>query len=66
MGVAAFYVLLAADFVAMVQVLVYVGGILVLTMFAVMLTHRIADVTRFESRGRPSAVAGDHRAGRRR
>ena len=39
MGVAGMYVLLAADFVAVVQVLVYVGGILVLTLFAVMLTH---------------------------
>jgi NAD(P)H-quinone oxidoreductase subunit 6 len=44
MGAAALYVLLAADFVAVVQVLIYVGGILVLTLFAVMLTHRIADV----------------------
>ena len=44
MGVAGLYVFLAADFVAVVQVLIYVGGILVLTLFAVMLTHRIADV----------------------
>ena len=44
MGVAALYVCLAADFVAVVQVLIYVGGILVLTLFAVMLTHRISDV----------------------
>ena len=44
MGVAGLYVFLAADFVAVVQVLIYVGGILVLTIFAVMLTHRIADV----------------------
>jgi NAD(P)H-quinone oxidoreductase subunit 6 len=43
-GVAAFYVLLAADFVAAAQVLIYIGGILVLILFAVMLTHRIADV----------------------
>lgn len=43
-GVAAFYVLLGADFVAAVQVLIYVGGILVLILFAVMLTHRISDV----------------------
>ena len=28
----------------MIQVLIYVGGILVLTLFAVMLTHRVADV----------------------
>jgi len=44
MGVAGLYVFLAADFVAVIQVLIYVGGILVLTLFAVMLTHRIADV----------------------
>lgn len=44
MGVAALYVFLAADFVAVVQVLIYVGGILILMLFAVMLTHRIADV----------------------
>lgn len=44
MGVAGLYVFLAADFVAVVQVLIYVGGILVLILFAVMLTHRIADV----------------------
>ncbi|MGH8011284.1 MAG: NADH-quinone oxidoreductase subunit J family protein, partial [Candidatus Binataceae bacterium] len=31
-------------FVAMVQLLVYIGGILVLTIFAVMLTQGIADV----------------------
>ena len=44
MGVAALYVFLAADFIAVIQVLIYVGGILVLMLFAVMLTHRIADV----------------------
>jgi NAD(P)H-quinone oxidoreductase subunit 6 len=40
-GVAGLYVLLAADLVAVVQLLVYVGGILVLILFAVMLTSRI-------------------------
>ncbi len=44
MGVAAVYILLAADFVAMVQVLLYVGGIVVLTIFAVMLTQGIGDI----------------------
>ena len=44
MGVAGVYVMLAADFVAMVQVLLYVGGIVVLTIFAVMLTQGIGDV----------------------
>jgi NAD(P)H-quinone oxidoreductase subunit 6 len=44
MGVAGVYILLAADFVAMVQVLLYVGGVVVLTIFAVMLTQGIGDV----------------------
>jgi NAD(P)H-quinone oxidoreductase subunit 6 len=44
LGAAGLFVLLAADFVAVVQVIVYVGGILVLTLFAIMLTHRVGDV----------------------
>src|SRR5258705_10737486 len=44
MGVAGIYVFLGADFVAAVQLLLYVGGLLVLILFAVMLTHRITDV----------------------
>ena len=44
MGVAGLYVFLGADFVAAVQLLIYVGGILVLILFAVMLTQRITDV----------------------
>src|ERR687892_2540129 len=43
-GVAGLYILLGADFVAAGQVLIYVGGILILILFAVMLTHRITDV----------------------
>ena len=43
-GVAALYVFLAADFVAGAQFLIYIGGVLVLILFAVMLTNRIADV----------------------
>lgn len=41
---AALYALMKADFIAGAQVLIYVGGILVLIIFAVMLTHRITDV----------------------
>ena len=44
LGAAGLYAFLAADFVAVVQILVYVGGILVFTLFAIMLTHQIADV----------------------
>lgn len=41
--VAALYVTLAAEFLAAIQVLVYVGGVLILIAFAVMLTRREVD-----------------------
>jgi NAD(P)H-quinone oxidoreductase subunit 6 len=40
-GVAGLFVLLHADFLAAVQVIVYVGGILVLIIFAVMMTKKV-------------------------
>ena len=40
LGVAALYVLAGADFLAITQLLIYVGGVLVLLIFGVMLTHR--------------------------
>jgi NADH-quinone oxidoreductase subunit J len=40
-GVAGLYGLLAADFLAAVQVLIYVGGTLIIFLFAAMLTARI-------------------------
>ncbi len=43
-SVAGLYAVMKADFIAAAQVLIYVGGILVLIIFAVMLTHRITDV----------------------
>lgn len=43
-GVAALYVLLAADFIAVTQILLYVGGILVLIVFGIMLTSRANSV----------------------
>ena len=43
-GVGCLYVFLSADFVAVTQLLVYIGGVLVLILFAVMLTNRIGDV----------------------
>lgn len=43
-GVAGLYVLLSADFLAITQILIYVGGILVLLLFGVMLTSRVIDV----------------------
>jgi len=43
-GVAGLYLLLGADFLAATQLLVYVGGILVLLLFGVMLTHKLYDL----------------------
>lgn len=45
LGAGSLYVFLAADFLAVTQLLVYIGGVLVLIMFAVMLTNRITEVT---------------------
>jgi NAD(P)H-quinone oxidoreductase subunit 6 len=41
-GVAGLYGVLQADFLAATQVMIYVGGILVLLLFGVMLTHKVA------------------------
>lgn len=43
-GVAALYVFLGADFLAGAQMVIYVGGILVLLIFGVMLTHKISEM----------------------
>jgi NADH-quinone oxidoreductase subunit J len=43
-GVAALYVFLGADFLAATQMVIYVGGILVLLLFGVMLTHKLYDL----------------------
>jgi NADH-quinone oxidoreductase subunit J len=43
-GVAGLYVLLSADFLAVTQILIYVGGILVLIIFGVLLTTKITGI----------------------
>ncbi len=43
-GVGAFFVLLGADFLAITQVMIYIGGILVLIIFGVMLTSKLTDL----------------------
>jgi NAD(P)H-quinone oxidoreductase subunit 6 len=43
-SVAGIYALVRADFIVAAQVLIFVGGILVLIIFAIMLTHKITDV----------------------
>jgi NADH-quinone oxidoreductase subunit J len=43
-GVAGIYVLLNADFLAVTQIMIYIGGILILIIFGVMLTTKITGV----------------------
>jgi NADH-quinone oxidoreductase subunit J len=43
-GVAGIYVLLNADFLAVAQIMIYVGGILILLLFGVMLTNKVISV----------------------
>ncbi len=43
-GVSGLYALLGADFLSIVQIMVYVGGILILLLFGVMLTNKITNV----------------------
>jgi len=40
-GVAGYYILLEAEFLAMIQILVYVGAISILIIFAIMLSRRL-------------------------
>lgn len=40
LGVAGLFVLTSADFLAVAQIMIYVGGVLVLVIFGVMLTHK--------------------------
>ncbi|MBN2575069.1 MAG: NADH-quinone oxidoreductase subunit J [Deltaproteobacteria bacterium] len=44
-GVGGLYVMLSADFVAITQLLVYIGGVLVLILFAIMLTSQIQEIS---------------------
>lgn len=52
-SVAAIYVFAQADFLAVTQIIVYVGGILVLIIFAIMLTNQIS--------GKPVVTGSHHR-----
>ena len=42
LGVAGLFVLAQADFVAVTQLMIYIGGVLILLVFGIMLTNRIA------------------------
>ena len=59
LGVAALFILLEAEFLAFVQILVYVGAILTLVVFAIMLTARLqgSPVSPASRQQVPAAVA---------
>jgi NADH-quinone oxidoreductase subunit J len=57
-GVAGFYVLLGADFLGFTQVLVYIGGIMVLILFGIMMTHRDPVMLRRGESGKGGGFAG--------
>jgi len=56
-GVATLYLLLSADFLAIVQLLVYVGAIMVLMLFAIMLTPGQIDLPALAARGQRGLAA---------
>ena len=55
LGVAGLFVLASADFLAVAQIMVYIGGVLVLVIFGIMLTHKTGPATDTNSQ-RPNAV----------
>ncbi len=59
-GVAGIYAVLGSDFMAVTQVVVYVGGILILLVFGVLLTDRIPDEYQVAKRRNyvPAVIAG--------
>lgn len=43
LGVAGYYLVLRADFLAITQILIYAGAIAVLILFAILMTHRVGE-----------------------
>lgn len=56
-GVAVMYVLLSADFLAIAQLLVYVGAIMILMLFAIMLTPNQIDLAGGSAQGQRISAA---------
>lgn len=51
MGIAGFYILLQAEFIAAVQILIYVGAVATLVLFAIMLTRNVIGETTLKGLG---------------
>lgn len=62
LGTAGLFVLASADFLAVAQIMIYVGGVLVLVIFGVMLTHKPERSADANSQT-PNRIASLNRAG---
>lgn len=62
LGVAGLFVLASADFLAIAQIMIYVGGVLVLVIFGVMLTHKKSAGTDINSQT-PNVIPALNRSG---
>ncbi len=60
-GVAGLYMLMAAPFIAFMQILIYVGGVSVLIFFAIMLTHAAPTGDESKTSPRPQTPERDFR-----
>lgn len=61
-GVAGLFVLAGADFLAIAQIMIYVGGVLVLVIFGIMLTHKPELPTDTNSQ-QPNRITSANRSG---
>lgn len=56
LGIAGVFIISNAEFVGVTQIMIYIGGVLILMMFGIMLTHRI-DGKRLETQNRGVLLA---------
>lgn len=56
LGIAGVFIISNAEFVGVTQIMIYIGGVLILMMFGIMLTHRI-DGQRLESENKRVLMA---------
>ncbi|WP_345268752.1 NADH-quinone oxidoreductase subunit J family protein [Nibrella viscosa] len=62
LGVAGLFVIASADFLAVAQIMIYVGGVLVLVIFGVMLTSKTASSVPETDSRRPNYILTRHRS----
>lgn len=62
LGTAGLFVLASADFLAVAQIMIYVGGVLVLVIFGVMLTHKAEPMNDANSQT-PNRIPAPNRLG---